>query len=93
MTADRYAEQKASIRAAIEEAKAGPHPFLALRQMEQRAMDAWPHLVTVMRGALQAVNALRTQAGIEPEPVDADALEFGNWIVAQVRAARREMDE
>ena len=66
MTADRYVEQKASIRANIDEAKAGPHPFLALRQMEQRAMDAWPHLVTVMRGALQAVNALRAQARIEP---------------------------
>ena len=92
MTADRYVEQKASIRANIDEAKAGPHPFLALRQMEQRAMDAWPHLVTVMRGALQAVNALRAQARIEPEPVDADALEFGSWMVAEFRKAREGLD-
>ena len=93
MTADNYAEQKARIREAIEAAKASDHPFLALRQMEQRAMQAWPHLVTVMRGALQAVNALRAQSGIEVEPVDADSLAFANWMVGEIRKARAEADQ
>lgn len=91
MTADLYGAQKARIREAIEAAKASDHPFLALRQMEQRAMQAWPHLVTVMRGALQAVNAMRAEAGIEPEPVDADALAFANWMVGEIRKARAEV--
>jgi len=93
MTADHYASAKARVREAIAEAQASEHPRLTLRQMERAAMDAWAPIVADMERALQGVNAMRQRAGLEPSPVAADALEFANWMVAEIRKARAEADQ
>ena len=89
MSIDHFAPLKAQVQANIDSAKASEHPHLTLRKLEQGAMDTWGPVVSELRKVLEMINALRVRAGVEPEPIEFDALSFPNWVIAQIRKARR----
>lgn len=84
---DQYANAKAAIGKQIESAKKSANPLAKLKRLEQIMIDNWRPMFADMKSGLAAVNDGREQAGIEREPVTADALEFPNWCVAEVRKA------
>lgn len=88
---DQYANAKAAIGEQIEAAKRAANPFAELKRLEKILIDNWRPMLAEMQAGLTAVNDGREQAGIERKPVTADALEFPNWCIAEVRKAIEEV--